>query len=109
MSLSPSISDLPEARALALGGPALPTPGRRRRREAGRVGGAEEPSGCSDLHLPQHCLSTGSPSEPLQRAAAGNEEEGPAGGRRPCVRPGKWAPYICLLSGADVGHRWTAL
>lgn len=81
MSLSPSISDLPEARALALGGPALPTPGRRRRREAGRVGGAEEPRGCSDLHLPQHCLSTGSPCR--APAVCSSWQRGGGAGRRP--------------------------
>lgn len=76
MSQDPSIADLREAGALTLPARALPSPGwRRRRREAGRVGGAEGARrGRSDLHLSQRCLSTAVPPEALAGAAAGNRE-----------------------------------
>lgn len=98
MSQDPSIADLREAGALTPLGRALPSPGwRRRRREAGQVGGAEGAQrGRGDLHLSQRCPSTAvSPEAPAGRSSwrqrGGSRQE--AGGQ---LCPGKWALHTGL-------------
>lgn len=80
MSQDPSVSDLREAGALPLGGLALPSPGRRRRKEAGQWEGQREPKKAVVTYI---CPSTACPLQSFQRlgqgAAAGSREEGADG------------------------------
>lgn len=107
MSQDPSIADLREAGALTPLGRALPSPGwRRRRREAGRVGGAEGAQrGRGDLHLSQRCPSTAvSPEAPAGRSSW--RQRGAADRRleASCAQVSGHCTPGCP-PGAGVGHR----